>query len=822
MRYWTAVCVLFLLVLVDGSLQADVGPTGGEPIELDRAIPANERAILTLAQGPGGMVYGGTSGRAAHLFAFDPVKGEARSLARLEGGIGFAHGLIVLPDGSLLAGTQADPTGVAVGTDAKAVGRLLRLVPSPTSAKIEELGQAVPGQGIYALAYLPESNQVVGNTWPDGHFFTFDLKTKQMKDHGAIAGYRTFETPQHAADLNFNTKDNISYPRQVSRGIAVVPGFGALTGGKDGYLYRFDPKAQKIAKIDVRLPATPGREPWASVDAAVYFAPSIGKEDHHCVIGGTSDGHMFELRIYADKKWELTPHGRAFGQGTIQALTPFSSDALAERGAKAQTLLGVGGPFDSLPRFFSFSRGKSSALIPGGVPHVTGGDSMVGIGALLTTSDGTVYAGERDRIARLLRYPSKPTVTKTKPARTPKPLAKVMPNEEKLQKLDGWVCFAPEGTTTDGSAYTAITVGLDGKVYVGAARYGGYAWLLRFDPSTRTYFMERIVDAQQLTGERLRGIHTQGKIHAIIIVGPDGRIWFATKQAHEIFGTRPEYGEDDDGYPGGHLCYYDPKTGFSRSMGILKKQEGLMGGVMDRKRNMLYYRTEPRNYFLSYDVSTGKVKDHGHVGANCRYMAIDKDGAVYQPGRGDYLARFDPAIGYIEDLAVKLEGEGHYAAPYVIQIGPNGKLYGIGTHHPSVLEFDIDNIKKGPFPEVTVRNVAPVAPPGVPVLDIHSATFGKDGKLYFPLLTTDNPLTRRKEQYIRIMRFDPVSKRTETVGIPELHVDEAKVRHTYNRGKEYKFDHTQGMVVGADGTLFVMDIYPQLNVVVFPKLTAPR
>src|SRR5439155_2588486 len=267
-----------------------------------------------------------------------------------------------------------------------------------------------------------------------------------------------------------------------------------------------------------------------------------------------------------------------------------------------------------------------------------------------------------------------------------------------------------------------------------------------------------------LTGERLRGINTQGKIHAIIIVGPDGRIWFASKQAHEIFGTRPEYGEDPEGYPGGHLCYYDPKTGFSRSVGILKKQEGLMAGAMDKTRNKLFYRSEPKNIFLSYDVGTGAVKEHGHIGANCRYMAIDKDGAVYQPGRGDYLARFDPETGYVEDLHVKLEGPGHYAAPYVIQMGPNGKLYGAGVNHAWILEYDIANYKKGAFPEVTVRNVAPAAPPGMPVYDIHAGIFGKDGKFYYPLVTSDGE-KKRGERHLRIMRFDPATAKTETVGI---------------------------------------------------------
>ena len=243
-----------------------------------------------------------------------------------------------------------------------------------------------------------------------------------------------------------------------------------------------------------------------------------------------------------------------------------------------------------------------------------------------------------------------------------------------------------------------------------------------------------------------------------------------------------------------------------------------------RERNKLYYRSEPRNYFLVYDVETGKVEDRGHQGANCRYMAIDKDGAVYSPGRGAYLSRYDPETGYLEELKVKLEGPGHYAAPYVIQMGPNGKLYGAGTNHPWIIEYDVDKLKSGMFPEVTARNVAPAAPKGIPIHDIHAGIFGKDGRFYYPLNTMALGLSGKVEKQLRIMRFDPATKKVETVGIPDLSsLDESKVKHAYVReGAKYEMYYTQGMTVGEDGSLYVMCIYPQLNVVCFPKLTAPR
>jgi hypothetical protein len=52
-----------------------------------------------------------------------------------------------------------------------------------------------------------------------------------------------------------------------------------------------------------------------------------------------------------------------------------------------------------------------------------------------------------------------------------------------------------------------------------------------------------------------------------------------------------------------------------------------------------------------------------------------------------------------------------------------------------------------------------------------------------------------------------------TVGVPDTsQLDESKVKHAYVRNEKYKLDYIQGMAVGADGTLYMMDIYPQLNV----------
>src|SRR5436190_16038261 len=82
----------------------------GEAVSLDGVIPANERGIVCLAVDDRGRILGGTTGRAAHIFAHDPATGKTRSLMSLGGGIGCSFGLVRLADGSFVVGTQADPT----------------------------------------------------------------------------------------------------------------------------------------------------------------------------------------------------------------------------------------------------------------------------------------------------------------------------------------------------------------------------------------------------------------------------------------------------------------------------------------------------------------------------------------------------------------------------------------------------------------------------------------------------------------------------------------------------------------------------------------
>lgn len=782
------------------------------------AAAANEQGFTALTWGPDGHLYAATTGRAARLLRYDVQRNEVATLDRLEGPVGFSYGLAVLPDGSLVAGTQADSSGLAPA-DTFTRGGLYRFAIEGEKVHRELLAEMPPGEGVYALAHLEPAGQIVGNTWPEGHFFVFDLQQKQLTVHEPIAGHRTFEIPRYAEKVNFGTDQNVRYPRQVSRCVAVL-GNTAYTGGADGFLYRYDAAGGQIQKTTLRLPAVLGREPWTSLDAAVAVPAADGQPTR--LYGGTSEGFLFELRLPDEGEPTLRSFGKPSAQTTIHGLA-----------IVADCLLGFVGHDEGMPRSFSV-RLADGHVQPGGIPRVDGTLSMTGFRGVVADSQGNLYAGQRDRIGRLVRFRvTQPAQAKPRPPRQPRtPLTEGEP--EIPGKIPCRVVFAPLGTTTEASGYTAIEVGRDGYVYVGTARYGDYGWLLRFpgtsllgkdgQPDELPLFMEKVVSMRELTGERLTGINTQGKIHTKMVVGADGRIWFGSKQAHEVFDTRPEYGEDPLGYPGGHLCYYDPSTGFARSLGILKKQEGLMAGAIDDKRGKLYWRSEPKNHFLVYDLQTLEVRDAGHIGGNGRYMVCDRHGAVYTTGSQGILCRYDPQTLYVEDLAVVMEDGSPPATPYVLALGPNGKLYGAGYGHPWIMEYDIDRLD-AQSRQVTARNAAPAAPPGMLAEDIHAGTFGLDGCFYYPLNSTGplEPGGPPVRGALRIRRFDPRTGVVRTVGAPRVEgLDEAKVRHTYNRTDKYVLDHMQGAAVGPDGTLYLLDIYPQLNVAVFPQLTAPK
>ena len=142
--------------------------------------------------------------------------------------------------------------------------------------------------------------------------------------------------------------------------------------------------------------------------------------------------------------------------------------------------LGVGGDVDGMPRSFSGCDGGSmvrDGMVAGGIPHVDGQPSMIRLRRDAPRQKGK-HLGRRARSHRAVNPLS--IVSERAGQEGGSAAVRFLPPPvgERPAKLPCHVVFAPQGTTTDGSGYTAIEMGKDGRVYVGAARYGDYAWLL--------------------------------------------------------------------------------------------------------------------------------------------------------------------------------------------------------------------------------------------------------------------------------------------------------------------------------------------------------
>jgi len=382
--------------------------------------------------------------------------------------------------------------------------------------------------------------------------------------------------------------------------------------------------------------------------------------------------------------------------------------------------------------------------------------------------------------------------------------------EQNEKILEGEMFPIPE-STHNGSGYTAIACGNDGNIYVGTAFYGSSAHLVCFNPKRKTW--TDLIDAHKVTRENGAGLDSQSKFHAKILVDADGVIWAATKQGNEDFENRPEFGESATGYPGGHLFSYNPRTREVRDHGILRKQEGIMGGSIDRVRKRLYYWSDPKQHFLAYDITTGTLKDYGEIGGSPRYTAIDRKGRVFGTGRQGIIWMYDPSDDRLYDLQVTLEGPGKYADPYAIALSDDGnKIFGCAINGEYVMEFDLSTIAirtdiPGADGTIVCRNRARSIPEPLQPGDQHSGVLGTDGCFYFPNTIGDK---------CYMIRYDPRRpEKVENLGVIKV-----------KGHPELKPLYVQGMCTLPDGTIYMKFIsYGKLmpySIMKFARLSRTR
>ena len=347
----------------------DARDLGYAPLDV---IPDGESGITSLTVAPNGYLYGATSGDRSHLFVLIPRHGYVQPLGVIPGAKAVSHAVAVSTSGNVYIGTSPQ-------------GHLLQYTPHNEYTQsiqiggnlpVSDLGQAVPGESIFALTIDRKARMIYGLTSPNAHFFEYSIATGKFKDFGVVA-------------TKIPWGEKFEHAKMMSRMLVVDRNGNVFASGENGSFYRLDAKDQTLQELPIHAPAVPGREMWTRVDAFLL-------DPSGAIYGGTSDGYLFRLD---PEKLTVTNLGKPLNQYRIAGLA---------RGPDGK-LYGVGGDKEEMARLFSYDPSTGAYDVLGFVdvnrrPYYTWQAYV--IGAMVSDSYGTVYIGENERVSKLyLFYP---------------------------------------------------------------------------------------------------------------------------------------------------------------------------------------------------------------------------------------------------------------------------------------------------------------------------------------------------------------------------------------------------------------------------------
>ncbi len=281
-------------------------------------IPEYNSAITSLVTAKDGLIYGGTTGMEAYLFFYSPVTNKVRHLGKIPGQESIHHAMIEDSMGHIYFGTgrsmfnevelspggnwdQADETlwnDIKKHFQSEPGGHLYRYNPSESNgnvklpdmkAEVEDLGIPVAGNSVYTLTVSPEGSVLYGLTYPDSHFFIYNISEGSFNDLGPVDDRIVFHGPERywrsiCRDLICDKKGNVYfsstngeikyyspesksihatgqkipgdyYPSQFYTDYDVVECFDADTSGliwggtSDGYLFSYDPHTNTLSNL---------------------------------------------------------------------------------------------------------------------------------------------------------------------------------------------------------------------------------------------------------------------------------------------------------------------------------------------------------------------------------------------------------------------------------------------------------------------------------------------------------------------------------------------------------------------------------------------
>jgi len=246
--------------------------------------------------------------------------------------------------------------------------------------ELEDLGIPVANNSIYALTINPGGDEIYGITYPDGHFFIYDIEGKKLKDLGPIDHEVTF----HGPERNW---------RSLPRALICDDDGRVYTSGSNGMLVYYCPRAGKIESTGLAIPSDDYRA-HRFIDYAVIDC--FAKDCNGLIYGGSSDGYFFS---FDPEKNELISFGKVRAARRARCL-------ISAKNGKVYLMAGermVSKPCQ-LYVFDPDTRGFSAL----GILRVDRSPYYLRTGYQFDCSavgrDGTIFFGESDRRGKLFMY----------------------------------------------------------------------------------------------------------------------------------------------------------------------------------------------------------------------------------------------------------------------------------------------------------------------------------------------------------------------------------------------------------------------------------
>ena len=241
--------------------------------------------------------------------------------------------------------------------------------------------------------------------------------------------------------------------------------------------------------------------------------------------------------------------------------------------------------------------------------------------------------------------------------------------------------------------------GPDGKLYYGLATEiatAGYVRLCSYDYTTNE--VREHFKAEDVILPLDRAIRAS-KFHSSICFMPDGRMIMTTHTTdksprHPTWMPIAYYHHLWDGFAGGNIIIYDPRTDKAENLGIPVPHESIYGALYEPAHNALFFLGMLRGHLYRFSLDDRKTIDLGKVSETYSFrLVLGPDGHIYSASRTGHIYRINTQTLELQDLNYQFKHEPfEYTTFYnnlsIARIGPDKRLYMAGMYCKNLIAFD--------------------------------------------------------------------------------------------------------------------------------------